>query len=173
MRILEPDMCVERLSDIDCNYWYGKGIRCVLVDLDNTISPWAKVEITDDAKAFIEKSKNAGVMVVLFSNATEGRVREAAWNAGINYYASARKPFPFRYKKAIAELSFCNTQILTIGDQVFTDVLGGNLTGCATILVAPLSEAEYVGTKFLRILERMIVRRKIVFQDELYPSGNE
>jgi len=165
MSLLKPDLNVERLTDIDINEWYHKGIRCILIDLDNTISPWGKTNITEDATVMIANARKAGVTVVLFSNAREVRVREGAWNAGVSYYAAARKPFTYKYKRAFADLSLACTEVMTIGDQIFTDVLGGNIAGCTTVLISPLSEREFSGTKLLRFLEKFLVGRKLVYRD--------
>jgi hypothetical protein len=48
-----------------------------------------------------------------------------------------------------------------VGDQLFTDVLGGNLLGMYTILVEPLSPDEFPTTKLVRRLERL-VRSRVV-----------
>ena len=166
MKLLKPDLCVDRLSEIDVGYWYNQGIRCILIDLDNTISPWRETRIIKEALDLVERSRRVGVTVVIFTNAKEDRAREAAWNAGVSYYASARKPFPFRYKKARTELSLSKTEIMAVGDQVFTDVLGGNLAGCVTVLTQPLSPVEFAATRVMRVLEKCIAGRKIVFHEE-------
>ena len=164
MGLLKPSLSIEHLSDIDLDRWHNDGIRCILIDLDNTVTPWGKMEITDETLDLISRSRDMGITVMLFSNAREHRAREAARLMGVGYFSLTMKPLPFRYLKAIAALGFKNPQIMTIGDQVFTDVLGGNLVGCTTVLITPLSEAEYTGTKVLRYFERLIVGRKIVYK---------
>jgi len=166
MKLLKPDLCADNLSCIDIAFWCAQGIRCILIDLDNTVAPWRKTDMTDEARQLIAQCRDAAIMVVLFTNAPEVRAREAAWKAGIGYYASARKPFPFHYRKAIAELGVNATETMTVGDQIFTDVLGGNLMGCVTVLTSPLSATEYRGTKLLRFLEKYIAGRELVFRDE-------
>jgi len=164
MKLFKPDLKVESLTDINIPYWYDKGVRCVLIDLDNTISPWRTDNITDEAYSMISGCRDAGITVVLFTNASEKRAKEAAWKAGVAYYAKVRKPFTFRYKKAIAELGCKAGQVMAVGDQIFTDVLGGNLAGCVTVLTEPLTEVEFIGTRLLRFLEKWVVGRKLVFR---------
>ncbi|MDR0469266.1 MAG: YqeG family HAD IIIA-type phosphatase [Peptococcaceae bacterium] len=165
MKLLRADANVDRLSEIDVGAWYAKGIRCILMDLDNTIALWKSTALTEDAIHLIAEARSTGIAVVLFTNAHEARAREAAWNAGVSYYALARKPFPFKYNKAFAELDLHSEEVMAIGDQVFTDVLGGNLTGCITVLTTPLSESEFSGTKMLRLFERLFAGRKTVYLD--------
>jgi len=172
-KFLKPDLYADLLTDIDFDVWREKGIRCVLVDLDNTIAPWRNTQITDEGKAMIVKAREAGMVVALFTNAPEHRAREAAWNAGVGYFHSAMKPFPGKYKKAIRELGVSSSEIMCIGDQIFTDVLGGNLMGCVTVLVPPISEREFSGTKILRFLERFLAGRKLFFKKKPCPNSNK
>ncbi len=170
MKFIKPDISVDKLSEIDLSRLYERGIRCALIDLDNTISPWRTDNITKDARAFIENCRTIGIVPVLFTNARESRAREAAWKAGISYYARTRKPLPFRYRAAISELGFLSAQVMTVGDQIFTDVLGGNLSGCVTVLTSPLSPVEFAGTRFLRFMEKWVAGRKLLFREQ-YPQS--
>ena len=46
-----------------------------------------------------------------------------------------------------------------VGDQLFTDVLGGNLAGMHTILVRPLTVNALPHTRVTRKLERAVLKR--------------
>ena len=53
--------------------------------------------------------------------------------------------------------------MVVIGDQLMTDVFGGNRGGFHTILVTPVSQSDGINTKINRFLERRIMaifRRK-------------
>ena len=49
-------------------------------------------------------------------------------------------------------------ETVLIGDQVYTDVVAGNLAGVRTVLVRPQSTRDLWYTHILRIGERMILR---------------
>ncbi len=54
-------------------------------------------------------------------------------------------------------------EIVVIGDQLLTDVLGGNFAGFHTILVVQIVETDGKITRFNRMIERRILnwmRRK-------------
>jgi predicted HAD superfamily phosphohydrolase YqeG len=70
--------------------------------------------------------------------------------------AKAGKPFGFHFRSVMRAMNLEAAETLMIGDQIFTDMLGGNWAGCHTILLPPLYTEEFIGTKFLRILERMM-----------------
>jgi hypothetical protein len=156
IRLLKPSSNVENLEMIDLKKWYQRGIRGVLIDLDNTISPWRKNDITGEALDFFQRAAAEKIQVMLFTNAKAERAGQAAANAGIPYFPSATKPLPWRFQKAARSLGLKPNQTLMVGDQIFTDILGGNLAGCVTVLVPPLEENEYGGTKILRMMERMV-----------------
>ena len=46
-----------------------------------------------------------------------------------------------------------------IGDQIFTDVWGGNRIGVKTVLVTPINKKESVFTKVKRPFEKIILRK--------------
>ena len=46
-----------------------------------------------------------------------------------------------------------------VGDQLFTDVLGGNLSGMFTIMVQPISDNALPHTRLTRRLERLVLKR--------------
>jgi len=156
IRVLRPALTVNSLQEINLKDWYQRGIRGVLIDLDNTISPWRKNNITSEAFDFFERASELKIPVILFTNAAKARADLAAEMVKVPCYPLARKPFPWKYKRVIIEMGLQPHQILTIGDQIFTDTLGGNLAGCITILIPPLEEREHWGTKILRFWERRI-----------------
>lgn len=171
MALLKPALLIGRLAELNPAYWYEKGIRAILIDLDNTISPWRQNRVTRDARDFFDRAREAGIKVVLFTNAKEPRARKAAGGLGLEVFPEARKPFPAGYRKVIGRLGLNPGQVMTIGDQIFTDTLGGNLAGCFTVLIPPLEDNEYGGTKVLRFMERLVgvkqsFRRPVGGKDE-------
>ena len=154
--LLKPDIQIRSLADLDLFRLRQKGIKAVLIDLDNTISPWRQNRITREARDFFRRAAAEGIRVILFTNAKEPRARKAAAAAGLEVFPAAKKPFPGSYARIREQLGLKPAQILTIGDQIFTDTLGGNLAGCTTVLIPPLENNEYGGTKILRFLERLV-----------------
>jgi HAD superfamily phosphatase (TIGR01668 family) len=48
-------------------------------------------------------------------------------------------------------------EVVVIGDQLLTDVLGGNQSGFYTILVVPVAQSDGFATRFNRKIERRIM----------------
>ena len=83
---------------------------------------------------------------------------QALGELGIPLLARTKKPLPFAFWRALRLLGAHKKEAVVIGDQVFTDVLGGKLAGIYTILVEPLSFREARRTKFNRLVERLLGR---------------
>jgi len=49
--------------------------------------------------------------------------------------------------------------IIIIGDQLFTDIYGGNRFGIRTILVKPIEKKEFWGTRIKRPIEKFIINK--------------
>lgn len=63
------------------------------------------------------------------------------------------------FKKATDLLNLDKSKIASIGDQIFTDVLGANLFGITSIFVEPISKEDYLITKIKRPIEECIIKK--------------
>jgi hypothetical protein len=60
----------------------------------------------------------------------------------------------------MSKLKLIPSETAVIGDQLFTDIRGGNKLGLTTILVEPLDENEPVSVRIKRIFEKLFVKKK-------------
>jgi len=113
-----------------------------------------------DAREWLARVRQAGLSVCLLTNAaTDGRVRPVAESLGVPWIVRALKPLPSGYLRAMRLLDTTPETTAMIGDQVFTDVYGGNRLGLYTILVDPMSTREALVTRLVqRPLERLVGR---------------
>ncbi len=159
-KLLKPDEIYKKITDIDLDKLWNIGIRGLILDLDNTIVPWGKDTPKEEVIEFVERAKEKGYKLTLISNAQPYRVEKCGNILGISGIGFAKKPLPFSLKKAQKILlGLPPSQVAIIGDQVFTDILGGNLLGFHTILVEPITQRDFVGTKIFRLLERVFQLR--------------
>jgi len=158
---LKPDLFVRRISNIPPEYLKKNGIRGVIIDLDNTIAPRDSDDLPEPYDTWLRERLAEGMPLILVSNSGKPRVRGFAEKIGVPYIHSASKPFRRAFLQALEQLGTDRKETVVVGDQIFTDVLGGNRLGLRTILVEPMAPKEYAGTKVLRALERLIVGRKV------------
>lgn len=164
MKLFKPDAYFPTIHDINLLALYEQGIRLILTDLDNTLVKYNAPEPTEEIIAFKNEAEKLGMKVVVISNNKEKRVKPFADKLQVEYVSRAKKPFKASYKKFLNE--YKRHEIAIIGDQLMTDILGGNRMGFYTILVDVIDrQKEQFGTKINRLFERMI-RRKLGLKDD-------
>ena len=75
-------------------------------------------------------------------------------------YHRACKPLGVVLKRVQRRFDLPAGQIALVGDQIYTDVLGGNRAGMITILVDPIDCKETALFKFKRRMEMPVIQRK-------------
>ena len=156
MAILFPGEYLNSTYDIDFDKLYKKGYRGVIFDVDNTLVPHGE-PADERAIALFTHLKELGFESMLLSNNKELRVKKFNDAVNVNYIYKANKPLPDNYKKAMHIMGTTKETTIFVGDQIFTDVLGGNLAGIRTILVKPIHPKEEIQIVLKRIPEKLIL----------------
>ena len=161
MKNLYPDLYVENIGSITASMLSKMGMEAVVLDIDNTLVPHNDPNPTPQVEAFLQDMRENGVKICVVSNNTADRVSSFAKKIGIEYFvADALKPRAYGYLRAAEVMGVAAGKTAAIGDQIFTDVWGGNRAGCYTILVKPidtLNEPFYI--KLKRVLEKPFIKR--------------
>ena len=148
-----PDMYQKSIYHIDYDKLYEDGIRCLLFDLDNTCVPYKDREPNKKLKELFDNLRDDGFKVIIFSNASKKRISPFKKYLNVDCSASSRKPFSGKFLKIMKLFKYQLHEVAIVGDQLFTDIYGGNRVGIKTILVNPMSKDDAFGTKFFRYLE--------------------
>lgn len=159
-RLLYPDLGVESVLQIHPAMLAEKGIRGLIIDIDNTIVEWGKDILKPEVLDWFQSVRAEGIQICIVSNNSWKRVENLAGILGVPAFCQARKPSRKAFRKAVSLMGTEIKETAVIGDQVFTDILGGNRLGLFTILVAPMSRREFLGTRLVRFLEKF-VRAKV------------
>lgn len=154
-----PSLAVESIRDITTEILDKNNVKGLILDIDNTLVPNHVADADDNAVRWIEGMKAAGFKLCIVSNASKKRV--IRFNERLKLYAvhRASKPGTRAFLKAARMMDFKNRNIAVVGDQIFTDVFGGNRVGMFTILVRPIDKHEGQLIRFKRIFERRILKR--------------
>ncbi|MCK2158071.1 MULTISPECIES: YqeG family HAD IIIA-type phosphatase [Exiguobacterium] len=157
---LYPKHFVASIYDIDLEMLKRNGVKAILTDLDNTLVAWNIADAPDELVSWLDMVNNQyGFDVIIVSNNNGDRVKKFADPLGLHYIAPARKPLPIGFKRALTEFGYHAKEVVFLGDQLFTDVLGANSVGIEVIHVQPVVKTDGVVTKFNRLMERLIFRR--------------
>jgi len=158
-KILMPDLLAVSILEIPLDDLAAMGKKAMIFDLDNTITEWNNPVIHDRVISWFHHLKEKGITACLVSNNSGPRVMEAANILEIPFVAKATKPRRRGYIQALKLMGTLPGETVMVGDQLFTDIFGGNRMALFTILVAPMSMREFVGTRFVRRIERITMKR--------------
>ncbi|HXF83417.1 MAG TPA: YqeG family HAD IIIA-type phosphatase [bacterium] len=161
LRLLTPSRAAASVEEIDPADLVRAGVRGVILDLDNTIVAWGVPGPTAAVRAWVARLLAGGLRVCIVSNNSRIWAAQTGDVLGVPVVGWALKPIPFGFRRAMAIMGTTPRQTALVGDQLFTDVLGGNLLGLRTILVEPLSVREFPTTRLLRRLERLLRDRVV------------
>lgn len=160
MGLLDADIKVRTILDVPLKLLKKKGIDSLIIDVDNTVTEWQGRNVTDTASEWFASIRKQGFKACLVSNNNSGqRISLIAETLGIPSIHRAAKPGKNAFIRSLNILDSTPDKTAVIGDQVFTDVLGGNRMGMLTILVDPISPSEFPGTKVMRFFEKILSKR--------------
>jgi len=154
-----PNEYVKSIFEIQPETLRSKGMNGIITDLDNTLVPWNIKEPTDKIHKWVKSMVDEGIQVTIISNNNHQRVKTFSDPIEIPYIASARKPLRRAFKEATRKMKLQKEEVVVIGDQLLTDILGGNRAGYYTILVVPIVKSDATITKINRKIERKILHR--------------
>ena len=165
---LIPRIMVPALTDVTEELLRSHGIRFLMMDFDNTIVPYTTNTPTEAVEQWFRDMKNSGIALCMVSNSKKPRVRVFCEVHGIPCIQHARKPFWWiGIREALQKFGVPAEEAAIVGDQIYTDVLGGNGAGVTSILVKALDnhniwlKLRHVAEKpFIALGKRRIEREK-------------
>lgn len=158
---LYPDEIKNKLIEIDLDILYQQSIRVIVLDVDNTLCSHDEEEISSDKLIWIQHAFELGMDIVLISNNHAPRIERIAKRLGCQYYGFSLKPFPFTYRKMMRKNQWEKENMICIGDQLFTDILGAKFMKLRNIYVHPISEKDIIYTKISRKIENWILKERL------------
>lgn len=163
MSLFTPTYYMKKVTDITEEFLNKNSFKGIILDIDDTLTPNGYPEPDKEVSVWIDQLKSAGIKIILVSNNFKSRVDEFANKLNVLGISMGFKPFPKGIVKAIKILKISPKQILMIGDQVFTDIVGANLLKISSVLVEPMSPSKTLLLKIKRFLEKP-VRKKFRFK---------
>ena len=153
-----PDIYSKSVYKINYEKLRNSGIRCLVFDLDNTITPVTLNKPTKRLKDLFTKLKSMGFKCIILSNSKKKRIEAFKNELAVDSGYSARKPSNKKYIKIMNNYNYVPDEIACVGDQLITDVYGANKMGFTSILVNPIGKKDLVVSTFNRFMEKIIFR---------------
>lgn len=164
-----PDEHVKSVLDITPDDLKNKGMKGIITDLDNTLVEWNRPQATPQLIRWFENMRKNHIHVTIVSNNKERRVKSFSDPLQIPFIFRAKKPLGRAFLQAAERMGIKKEEAVVIGDQLLTDVFGGNRSGFHTILVVPVAQNDGIATKLNRLVERRLLnwfRKKGLIQWE-------
>ena len=139
-KLFKPKEILDIYSAFDMQKHFDDGFDTILLDIDNTIAIPDTGHMDENAKQFINDLKKVGYKVCIFSNNTYDRVKSFVGDNDVNFLSRVCKPLPFGFYKAFKKLNTTKNKTIVMGDQLLTDILGANLSGCYGIYCKQLQK---------------------------------
>lgn len=154
--VLKPQYRFNCILDITAEDIKKSGARFVLLDTDNTLALHGSQKPHPGIPEWIGEMRKNGIEPIILSNNSRERIEPFAKKLGIPFVYKSAKPLSKGFRLACKKLGAKPEETAVIGDQIFTDVLGGNLFGSKVFLTEPLGPETHPFIKFKRIIEKFI-----------------
>lgn len=158
MPIFYPTTHYRRVMEITPEQLHKMGIKALILDVDNTLTTHDNPQPSQGVRDWLDQMRAAGFPMMIVSNNHYQRVKPFADRLGLPFIEDGKKPLSSGMRRAAHAMGVRPEEIGVIGDQIFTDILGGNLFGSKTILVEPIQLEDKPFFKVKRFLERGILK---------------
>ena len=156
---LYPNAYFEKVQDITIQFLIKNKIKAMILDVDNTLID-KKENLSEEIINWAKEIKGQGVKLYILSNSNKKqKVEKISKKLDIPYVYFGMKPLKRGFNKVKKALKEEDSRIAVVGDQIFTDIIGGNRSKMFTILVEPINEKEYWYTAWKRPIENRIKRK--------------
>lgn len=157
-KLFKPDYAFCDIYAITPEALAEMGVKGIVFDIDQTIAPY-EVELPDDKmKAYFDSLRQADIKMAFVSNNKGPRVTKFNESIGLFYVCKAGKPSPKGVKVVIDYFGLKPEEMLSIGDQIYTDCLSAHRAGIRFAMVKPIKKQESLFFRIKRFLERPFVR---------------
>lgn len=151
-----PNEYFKKIENIDIEFLQKNKIKALILDMDNTLINYKK-EMPKTIEKWAKELIGQGVKLYIVSNSNKKeKVKKIADLLGVSYVYFAKKPLKFGLLKAKKDLGENAKNIAVVGDQIFTDVIGGNRCKMFTILIDAIEEKDFWYTAWKRPIEKRI-----------------
>ena len=154
-----PKGYFKKVEEITIQYLLQNKIKVLILDVDNTLIDYDQ-NLTQETITWAKNLKGQGMKLYILSNTNnKQKVEKVANELEIPYKNRAMKPLKKGFIKIQQEIQEPPEKIAVIGDQIFTDILGGNRCKMFTILVDPINPKDYWYTAWKRPIENKIKQK--------------
>jgi len=156
--LLCPDFTFASLTVVTSAWLQQNSYECIFLDIDNTFVEKGKNKPYSEHLEWLQTILNANIEIVFVSNSKGFAEINCSSLDNLPVVSWAAKPLPIAYYRARKKVrkTLNKNNILVLGDQIFTDILGAHLYGFDAALVKPLPGPEFLVTRIMRKMEQYL-----------------
>ena len=158
--VFKPTWWLKNVLEIDEKFIKTNHLRGFILDLDNTLSMHGSPAAEQGVTEWLSEMRSLGMKLIVVSNNTKKRVEPLARELGLDYIAFGCKPLTVGISRALKKMRLPKSSVALVGDQIFTDIMGGNFKRMSTILVEPFQMEDKITFKLKRKLENIVFQRE-------------
>ena len=152
-KFLFPDFHFKSIHDVPLSFYKENNIKGVLFDIDNTLEPYStRIPSERTVKLFADLIEN-GIKISVISNNHKERVSAFCAPLRVSYYYESGKPSAKNINNAIEEMGLDRSEVVIVGDQLFTDIWASSNAKIRGIFVDKINNSESFFIRLKRILE--------------------
>ena len=155
---IKPDYNLKNIYEINLDELKSQGVKCLMFDLDSTIMISKSGNFLPETLDWFNTFLQDFEVAIISNNKSDKYIENANKIAPCLVIGKANKPNPKVMAEYLKSKNIYPQEAVMIGDRPLTDILGGKLLGCKTILVGSINPNENLPTKFVRALERLTIR---------------
>ena len=127
--LITPEYVFKDVTHITPEWLAQKGIRALVLDIDNTLTADRSQELPEEVAGWLEAMRRAGVKLTIVSNGAE--------KLGLAYLYRSAKPLPFALMVARRRMGVKRREMAMVGDQLYADRMAAALYGIPGLMVIP------------------------------------
>lgn len=154
-----PDMYQKSIYTVDYQKLIDRGVKCILFDLDNTLVPFHIKHANEKISELFNQLREKGLKIIIFSNSPKKRVNIFKEELAVDCLWNAKKPSKKGFEAIMNKYKYNITEVAIVGDQILTDIVGGNKVGITTVLINPVSTKDPIWTRPSRFFEKKIMKK--------------
>ena len=157
--LFKPTFWLKSVLQINADFLEKNHVKALVLDMDNTLSMHGNPAAEEGVTEWLDEMRALGIKMRVVSNNTNKRVAPLAAMLGLEFTANGAKPLTFGITRAMKVMGAGREETLVVGDQIFTDVMAGNLKGVRTVLVEPFHLEKTWTFRLKRRLESVVFHR--------------
>ncbi len=157
--LFKPTFWLKSVLQINADFLEKNHVRALVLDMDNTLSMHGNPAAEEGVSEWLDEMRALGIKMRVVSNNTNKRVAPLAAKLGLEFTANGAKPLTFGITRAMDAMAVGREETLVVGDQIFTDIMAGNLKGVRTVLVEPFHLEKTWTFRLKRRLESVVFHR--------------